>query len=114
MAAGIASVIVSRAGSQIFEIASWSIPSIIVPITNTNNDHQRKNAYAYARAGACQVVEEKNLTPHILIEEINRINDDLILHDRMSAAAHNFFQPDAAKKIAEKVLEIGLSHIEKK
>jgi len=114
MGAGIASVIVSRAGSQIFEIASWGVPSIIVPITNTNNDHQRKNAYAYARAGACQVIEEKNLAPHVLIEEINRINDDLILHDKMAAAAHNFFQPDAAKKIAEKVLEIGLSHVEGK
>jgi UDP-N-acetylglucosamine--N-acetylmuramyl-(pentapeptide) pyrophosphoryl-undecaprenol N-acetylglucosamine transferase len=114
MAAGIASVIISRAGSTIFEIASWGIPSIIVPFTISNNDHARKNAYAYARAGACQVIEEKNLAPHVLIEEINRINDDLILHDKMSAAAHNFFQADAAKKIAEKVLEIGLSHVEGK
>lgn len=114
MGAGIASVIITRAGSMLFEIASWGVPSIVIPITNTNNDHQRKNAYAYARAGACQVIEEKNLTPHILIEEINRMNDDLILHDKMSAAAHAFFMPDAAKKIAEKVLEIGLSHVEKK
>ncbi|MDB4984025.1 MAG: UDP-N-acetylglucosamine--N-acetylmuramyl-(pentapeptide) pyrophosphoryl-UDP N-acetylglucosamine [Patescibacteria group bacterium] len=114
MSAGIAFVVISRAGSTIFEIASWGVPSIIVPFTVSNNDHARKNAYAYARAGACQVVEEKNLTPHVLIEEINRINDDLILHDKMAAAAHAFFQPDAAKKIAEKVLEIGLSHIEKK
>ncbi len=114
MAAGIASVIISRAGSTIFEIASWGIPSIIVPFTISNNDHARKNAYAYARAGACQVIEEKNLAPHVLIEEINRINDDLILHDKMAAAAHNFFQTDAAKKIAEKVLEIGLSHVEGK
>jgi UDP-N-acetylglucosamine--N-acetylmuramyl-(pentapeptide) pyrophosphoryl-undecaprenol N-acetylglucosamine transferase len=114
MAAGVASIIVSRAGSAIFEIASWGIPSLIIPFTVSNNDHAKKNAFAYARAGACEVIEEKNLTPHILISEIDRITSDLILHDRMSAAAHDFFQPDAAKKIAEKVLEIGLSHIAEK
>ena len=113
MAAGVASVVVSRAGSSIFEIASWGIPSIIIPITSSNNDHQRKNAFAYARAGACEVIEEKNLTPHVLLSEIDRIVKDLVLHDKMSAAAHDFFQPEAAKKIAEKVLEIGLSHLSK-
>jgi UDP-N-acetylglucosamine--N-acetylmuramyl-(pentapeptide) pyrophosphoryl-undecaprenol N-acetylglucosamine transferase len=113
MAAGVSSIIISRAGSMLFEIASWQVPSLVIPITNSNNDHQRKNAYAYARAGACEVIEEKNLTPHILISEIKRISSDLILHDKMSTAAKNFFQPDAAHKIAEKVLEIGLSHIEK-
>lgn len=111
MAAGVARIIISRAGSQIFEIAAWGIPSIIIPITKTNNDHQRKNAFAYARAGACVVVEEKNLTPHILLSEIGRVVTDLILHDKMSAAAQDFFQPGAARKIAEKVLEIGLSHV---
>ncbi len=113
MAAGISSIVISRAGSSIFEIAAWGIPSIIIPITKSNNDHQRKNAFAYARAGGCEVVEEKNLTPHLLVSEIDRITSDLILHDKMSAAARDFFQPDAARKIAEKVLEIGLEHQEK-
>jgi len=111
MAAGVASIIISRAGSQIFEIASWGVPSIIIPIAKTNNDHQRKNAFAYARAGGCIVVEEKNLTPHVLLSEVQRITSDLILHDKMSADAKAFFEPGAAKKIAEKVLEIALSHV---
>lgn len=113
MAAGVATIIITRAGSQLFEIASWGIPALVVPITSSNNDHQRKNAFAYARAGAGVVIEEKNFTPHILVFEINRIVDDLVLHDQMSLAAKKFFQPGAAHKIAEKVLEIGLSHIEK-
>lgn len=96
---------------MIFEIASWGVPSLIVPIATSNNDHQRKNAYAYARSGACEVVEEKNFTPHILLSEADRITSDLILHDKMSAAAKDFFQSDAARKIAQKVIEIGLSHV---
>jgi UDP-N-acetylglucosamine--N-acetylmuramyl-(pentapeptide) pyrophosphoryl-undecaprenol N-acetylglucosamine transferase len=111
MAAGVASIIISRAGSTIFEIASWGVPSIIIPFTVSNNDHAKKNAFAYARAGACVVIEERNLTPHILLSESDRITQDLILHDKMSAAAKAFFQPGAARKIAEKVMEIGLQHV---
>src|SRR3990167_8643373 len=62
MAAGAATIIISRAGSMLFEIASWGVPSILVPITNTNLDHQKKNAFNYARAGACSVIEEMNMT----------------------------------------------------
>jgi UDP-N-acetylglucosamine--N-acetylmuramyl-(pentapeptide) pyrophosphoryl-undecaprenol N-acetylglucosamine transferase len=113
MAAGVAKIVVSRAGSMLFEIASWGIPALVIPITTTNNDHQRKNAYNYARAGGGEVIEEKNLTPHILINEINRITSDLNLHRKMSAAAHAFYVPDAAHKIAKKVINIGLSHIGK-
>src|SRR3989344_4093511 len=32
MAAGVSSVVISRAGSTIFEIAGWTVPSIIIPI----------------------------------------------------------------------------------
>lgn len=112
MSAGVANVIITRAGSSLFEIASWGVPAIVIPITKTNNDHQKKNAYNYARSGAGIVIEEKNLTPHIIINEIHRIVADLNLHNRMSAAAKAFYQPDAPKKIAQKVIDIALSHLE--
>jgi UDP-N-acetylglucosamine--N-acetylmuramyl-(pentapeptide) pyrophosphoryl-undecaprenol N-acetylglucosamine transferase len=112
MAAGVSNVIITRAGSSLFEIASWGIPAIVIPITNTNNDHQKKNAYNYARAGAGVVIEEKNLTPHIIINEAHRIITDLNLHNKMAKAAHDFYQPNAAKKIARKVVDIALGHVQ--
>ena len=57
----------------IFEIASWGVPSIIIPITNSNGNHQRKNAYNYARMGAGEVIEESNLTSHLLVSEIDKL-----------------------------------------
>ncbi len=110
MAGGIADLVISRAGSQIFEIASWSKPSIIIPITVTNNDHQRKNAYNYMRADACTVIEEKNLSQHILLGEIAEILDNPVTVMHMSQSAKAFYIPHAADKIAEKIIEIGLSH----
>ena len=110
MAAGVADLIVSRAGSAIFEIAIWGVPSIIIPITESNGDHQRKNAYSYARAGACEVIEEKNLTPHLFVSEINRLMEDENQRKKMSEAARAFARTDAAEKIAEQIIAVLLEH----
>ncbi len=110
MTSGIADVVVSRAGSTIFEIASWGVASIIVPIKDSNGDHQRKNAFAYARAGACEVIEEGNFTAHILTAEIIRIIENKELRARLEKSAKAFDKPDSAKLVAEEILKIGLSH----
>ena len=89
MAAGASNIVVSRAGSTIFEIAVWGLPSIIIPIASSNGDHQRKNAFAYARAGGCIVIEENNLRPHVLMSEIEHImgNKDIYEETRPERAA---------------------------
>lgn len=110
MAAGVATIVVSRAGSGLFEVASWGIPSILIPITNTNEDHQRKNAFAYARAGGCSVIEEMNMTANILSSEIDRIVEDKEEYDEMVASAKAFGKKDAAMKIARELINIALSH----
>lgn len=110
MAAGIADVVVSRAGSAIFEIASWGIPSIIIPIKNSNGDHQRKNAYNYARTGACEVIDESNLTPHVLISEIDKLMTNKEKRASMKESALSFANNDAAFKIADEAIKIAESH----
>jgi len=110
MAAGVADIVISRAGSTIFEIASWKVPSIIIPITDTNGDHQRKNAFAYARSGACVVVEEENLSANILVSEINRLMDSSVGREVMKKGTESFNHPDAAEKIAKEILTIALRH----
>ncbi len=111
MAAGAASVVISRGGAgAISEIASWGVPSIIIPITDSNGDHQRKNSFSYARAGACSVIEEKNLTQHIIISEVSRLLDNPTLRATMTESAKKFSRPDASLKIAQEIVRIGLSH----
>ena len=110
MAAGVADVVVTRAGSSLFEIANWRIPAIVVPITKSNKNHQIKNAYNFARAGAGVVIEENNLSDSQLIFEINRIYDNKEVRDKMLKGAEEFDVPNAAMKIAEEIAGIGLSH----
>ena len=110
MAAGAARLIISRAGSSIFEIAAWGIPSIIIPIGEAVSHDQEKNAYNYSRTGACVVMEENNLTPHILLSEINRLFENEPEMERMKTAAKSFAKVDAAEKIAKEILTLALEH----
>lgn len=110
MAAGVATVVISRAGSTIFEIAAWRVPAIIVPINERVAHDQHSNAFAYARAGGGVVIEEKNLTPNILASEIERLTTDEELRSQMQESAKNFYKGDAARLIAEEILKIALEH----
>jgi len=112
MAAGCATLVISRAGSSIFEIASWGIPSIIIPITNSNGNHQMKNAYNYARTGACEVIEEANLSQHLLVAEIDRIISSSAKITKMKEAANSFASPEAADKIAKSAIDLAWTHEE--
>ncbi len=110
MASGAAQLIISRGGSTIFEIASWGLPSIIVPLPTAAEDHQSKNAFSYARAGACSVIEQQNLTPGLVLSEVNRILGNQQIRHSMGNAARAFARADAAKTIAEALLAVALSH----
>ena len=110
MSAGAASLVISRAGSSLFEIASWEKPSIVIPITKSNGNHQRMNAYAYARTGAAVVLEEANLSGNILSAEVDRLIGNPEMLAEMSKATKASQHPEAARKIATEILNIALDH----
>lgn len=109
-AAGVSSVVVTRGGGTIFEIALWQKPAIVIPISNSNGDHQRRNAYGYARTGAALVIDESNLTPTILQAEIEKIMTNPAKQTEMSKAAGLYSKPQAAATIAKEIIAIALSH----
>lgn len=111
MAAGITTVVVARAGSgTIFEIAAWRLPSILVPLPIDISHDQTENAFSYARSGAASVIEQHNLSPHILIAEIDRVMQNQEIRKQMSEAAGAYARPQAAKKIAQILIETALEH----
>lgn len=110
MAAGASDIVITRAGSTLFEIALWGLPSIIIPISQSNGDHQRKNAYTYSRSTEATVIEESNMDPSILESEIRRILEDPNKRALLSEKAKAFARKDAADKIAREILEIATKH----
>ena len=94
-------LVVSRAGSgSIFEIAACQKPSVLIPLSSSAQDHQLKNAYAYAQNKAAVVMEEANLTPRFFLEKIKYLfaNPDEL--QKMSQQAREFSRPESAKVLA--------------
>ena len=110
MAAGVTDIVISRAGSTIFEIAAWGIPSIIIPLPATISHDQITNAFAYSKTGAAVVIEENNLSSHILIEEIDRIHGSASITAAMKEHATQFARLDSAALIGDQILSIALEH----
>ncbi len=110
MSAGVADVIVSRAGSTIFEIAAWGVPSIIIPLPREVSHDQTANAFAYARTGAASVIEENNLSAHIVIGEVDRIYNSPHIKETMKTQAKAFARLDSANLIADAILNMALEH----
>ncbi|MGC9611172.1 MAG: undecaprenyldiphospho-muramoylpentapeptide beta-N-acetylglucosaminyltransferase [Minisyncoccia bacterium] len=100
-------IVLARAGSgSIFEIAAFGKPSILIPLEESANNHQKANAYEFARAGAAVVVEEANFTPNIVIVQIENILKDKNKYEAMALSARKFAKPEAAKIIAGEILKL--------
>ncbi len=107
----VSDLIISRAGGGgIFEIAASAKPSILVPLGGAAQEHQRANAYAYARTGAATVIEETNLTPNLLLVEIEKILNNAERSQEMSRKAKEFSRMDAAETIAREIINVAYTH----
>ncbi len=96
-------IIISRAGAgSIFEIAMIGKPSILIPLPSSANNHQAKNAYQYAKSGACIVIEQESLTDSYFIGEIENVIEK---SEKMRTSALKFAKPDASEKIAKEIIE---------
>ncbi len=56
------------------------------------------------------MLEEENMTPHVLASEAHRIGTDPALAAKMAARGADFGNDDAARIVAAELLSIALSH----
>lgn len=94
----------SRSGSALFELAAFGIPALLIPLPEAAHDHQRANAYAYAKTGGAVVVEQENFLSAIVTAELGKIMQPAT-HAKMSAAGIAFAPQDAAERITQDILK---------
>lgn len=99
-----ADLVVSRAGSSIFEIAAVGKPSILIPLPASANNHQYENAYEYAKTGAAMVIEQDNLLINMFISSAQKIITHPEIYEVMSKAAKSFYKPEAATIISQDII----------
>jgi UDP-N-acetylglucosamine--N-acetylmuramyl-(pentapeptide) pyrophosphoryl-undecaprenol N-acetylglucosamine transferase len=100
-----ADLAVGRAGaSTLAEAAAFALPLVIVPYPHAAG-HQRRNAEAYAEAGAGILIEDEAFDADALVEAAGLLADPA-RHARMSAAARDLARPGAADAVADLLLAV--------
>ncbi|PID63286.1 MAG: undecaprenyldiphospho-muramoylpentapeptide beta-N-acetylglucosaminyltransferase [Gammaproteobacteria bacterium] len=102
-----ADLVVCRAGAMtVTELAALGKASILVPYPHAVDDHQYANARHLADAGAAIVVRQAELQADTLAGTITELAGDREKLGAMQLAAATRFSPDAARRVAEALLEV--------
>ena len=101
-----ADVVMCRSGATtLAELAASGTPSILVPLPNSTDDHQRRNAEVFAASGAGVVIEERDL-PAVLADALRALVGDAERRRTMSRAARTMARADAAERIADRAEQL--------
>lgn len=100
-----ADLAVARAGGSVFELAQYGLPAVLIPYPHASGDHQTANARWMAQAGAAVVLPDRELTPGTLRAAVDALVADDARRAAMAAASRALARPDAARAIAQEVLD---------
>jgi UDP-N-acetylglucosamine--N-acetylmuramyl-(pentapeptide) pyrophosphoryl-undecaprenol N-acetylglucosamine transferase len=102
-----ADLVICRAGATtLAEITASGKPSILIPLPAATDDHQRKNAEVLARAGAAEVIDQRELSGDRLAARVMALAADTPGRAAMSAAARGLARPDAARTIVSRAVTL--------
>jgi UDP-N-acetylglucosamine--N-acetylmuramyl-(pentapeptide) pyrophosphoryl-undecaprenol N-acetylglucosamine transferase len=105
LALGAATACVSRAGaSSLAEIAAMRLPSALVPLPTSADNHQFFNAAAFEQTGAAPLLDQKNSLPEKVASTITELMESGPARAKIQSALAQWHAPDAAGKIAENIL----------
>ena len=103
-----ADLVVSRAGgTSIAELCHLQIPSVIVPLINSADDHQRKNAHHLAAAAACALVDQKadsEPLDMLLQRALRPLLKDSWKRNQMAHKMERFSNPRANEEVISTIL----------
>ncbi|HYY14049.1 MAG TPA: undecaprenyldiphospho-muramoylpentapeptide beta-N-acetylglucosaminyltransferase [Chthoniobacterales bacterium] len=95
-----ADLAVARAGAaSLAELASFGLPTILIPFPYATDDHQTRNAEIFARAGAAILLKESEIQGDILARKIKELISDATKLRRMSEICLRLAPKDAAERV---------------
>ena len=99
-------VVISRAGAlSMAEAMAQGKASILIPSPNVSANHQYYNAKAAADCGAAFMIEEKDVTPEIVMDMVRELKDDPSRAAEMGKIAKMLAPSAAADIIYEEIMK---------
>lgn len=102
-----ADLVISRAGAiTISEITSLGKPAILIPSPYVAENHQFHNAMTLKKAGAAEIIEEKDLTAERLINVVEGLIENKEKLKKMSENARKIAITDANERIYDVIMKL--------
>lgn len=102
-----ASLVLCRSGAtSVAELAAAGKPSLLVPFPQAADDHQRRNAEAFAREGAAETLPEPEMRAEVLLERLAALLGSSRRLEEMSLRARALGRPEALRTIGRMVAEL--------
>ena len=102
-----ADLVISRSGAMtLSELEASGTASILIPSPNVAENHQYHNAMVLQNHDAAVVVQEKELTPQLLRETVQRLTDDPAVLRRLGQNAQSMAILDANERIYQEILAL--------
>lgn len=106
LALGAATACVSRAGaSSLAEIAAMRLPSALVPLPTSADNHQFFNASAFEKSGAAKLLDQKTSSPEQVAAVLAELVENKAVRSGLQTALAQWHSPAAPGVIAEKILQ---------
>jgi UDP-N-acetylglucosamine--N-acetylmuramyl-(pentapeptide) pyrophosphoryl-undecaprenol N-acetylglucosamine transferase len=99
-----ADLVVTRAGSSVWELAAAGKPAILVPYPFATADHQALNAEYFVKAGGAMMIRDLDLDD--VPDRVRSLLDDAPRLEEMGAAMLRVAKPNAADEIAEGLIAL--------
>ncbi len=101
-----AEVVISRSGaSSMAELAALRLPSILVPLPSSQDNHQFHNARSFERAGAALRLDQSQSTSNDLVQALRSLQSPTPARISMREALARLDTPTAAADVAASILQ---------
>ncbi|MFP3725842.1 UDP-N-acetylglucosamine--N-acetylmuramyl-(pentapeptide) pyrophosphoryl-undecaprenol N-acetylglucosamine transferase [Priestia filamentosa] len=101
-----AEVVIARAGSTtLAELSFYGIPSVIIPMPNSADNHQEKNAEFYDWKNAIIKISQDEYAYYTLSNAINKLSDEL--KKSLSTSFKACYNIQGKKQIMAEILKVG-------
>ena len=100
-----ADLVISRSGAGIIsELMAVGVASVLVPLPNAIDDHQKRNANILEKSSAAIIIEQNNLFETKLVSFLCSINREKLID--MAYKAKELARFNSAKIISDEVIKV--------
>ena len=102
-----ADLVICRAGAlTVSELMAAGMPAILVPFPFAVDDHQTVNARFLSDANAARLIQQRDMTPHVLAELLESLIGDRDALHAMAMRAYKLARRDATQRVAAICTEV--------